>query len=188
MELSDTGPHPCTRPRPFQMIFANAKFHPTQPFPAANQTTCSAPLARSLSLFPLLGRFLDRSYVVVSIGYTLTHRVARRRTRTDGRTGRDLFGSVSATEERARGREGAIVRKLVFRSAHAMPTTAAMAEVLRERLSGNDISPLAALAHAGTRMTCTATSVVAKVTIQGPQDSKAAFITSEPEVARWKAR
>ena len=35
--------------------------------------------------------------------------------------------------ERARGREGAIVRKLVFRSAHAMPTTAAMAEVLRER-------------------------------------------------------
>ena len=77
--------------------------------------------------------------------------------------------------ERAGGREGAIVRKLVFRSAHAMPTTAAMAEVLRERLSGNDISPLAALAHAGTRMTCTATSVVAKVTIQGPQDSKAAF-------------
>ena len=100
MELSDTGPHPCTRPRPFQMIFANAKFHPTQPFPAANQTTCSAPLARSLRLFPLLGRFLDRSYVVVSIGYTLTHRMALRR------TDRERFVRFGVGNRRTSEREG----------------------------------------------------------------------------------
>ena len=100
MELSDTGPHPCTRPRPFQMIFANAKFHPTQPFPAANQTTCSAPLARSLSLFPLLGRFLDRSHVVVSIGYTLTHPMALRG------TDRERFVRFGVGNRRTSEREG----------------------------------------------------------------------------------
>ena len=97
-------------------------FHQLQPFPAANQTN------RSLSLFPLLGRFLYRSL--------LRRRLYR--LHSDASNGAPTDAADADWERFVRfgvgNRRGdSIIRKLVFRSAHAMPTTAAMAEVLRGR-------------------------------------------------------